>query len=400
MIDQSQYNIGVPAEDLALYTPGGYHPVRINDRFRHGRYEILNKLGFGSFSTVWLARDHQNHCNVSIKVVVANKSDAQHGELEILDHIKANGDPQHPGRKHIMQLMESFHHDGPNGRHLCVVSELLGPKTTTVAEKCQNHRLGSRLARRVSQQLLLAVDYLHSCGVAHGDIHMGNVLFRLSETERSSLERIEELNTPLQGNVTRKDGASLDKGMPDYLVEPIEYYAKNKEHLDEIQLVDFGESFFVASPPKSIYTPMSLHPPELVFRRTLSKVIDIWNLGSTTYELVIGRTPFEADFDDRELIPQFQKVVGGVPVEWVLDAINDGVLRERPKNFSAEGFLSLEEEIKRSYSDDFDRSTLELDEEGLQTLGRYLRKTLVVDPAHRATTKDLLRDAWVSATGV
>lgn len=57
MIDRFQYNIGVPAEDLAKYCHGGYHPVHLNDLLCDGRYRILDKLGFESFSTVWLARD-------------------------------------------------------------------------------------------------------------------------------------------------------------------------------------------------------------------------------------------------------------------------------------------------------------------------------------------------------
>jgi len=103
-----------------------------------------------------------------MKVVVAEKSDTQKGELAIMTHIEAKGNAKHPGHKHISRLLDSFHHDGPNGKHLCIVSELLGPKISTVAEKSTNYRLDSNLARRISRQLLLAVDYLHSCGVAHG----------------------------------------------------------------------------------------------------------------------------------------------------------------------------------------------------------------------------------------
>lgn len=46
-------------EDLEDYRPGGYHPVSIGDDFSSGRYVIVRKLGWGHFSTVWLARDNK-----------------------------------------------------------------------------------------------------------------------------------------------------------------------------------------------------------------------------------------------------------------------------------------------------------------------------------------------------
>lgn len=58
MINPADYTIGVPAEDLSRYCPGGFHPVHLNDLL-DSRYEVLHKLGFGSFSTVWLARDNR-----------------------------------------------------------------------------------------------------------------------------------------------------------------------------------------------------------------------------------------------------------------------------------------------------------------------------------------------------
>ncbi|KAG8861861.1 serine/threonine protein kinase, CMGC group [Serendipita sp. 411] len=44
-------------EDWEDYKPGGYHPVHIGDEFSDGRYVVVRKLGWGHFSTVWLARD-------------------------------------------------------------------------------------------------------------------------------------------------------------------------------------------------------------------------------------------------------------------------------------------------------------------------------------------------------
>jgi hypothetical protein len=77
------------------------------------------------------------------------------------------------------------------------------------------------------------------------DIHMGNVLFRLPELEVSSPERIiEDLGPPQVGKVMRRDGAPLEPGVPEYLVEPAEYSAKSHHHFREVQLIDFGECTF------------------------------------------------------------------------------------------------------------------------------------------------------------
>ncbi|KAK3898402.1 hypothetical protein C8A05DRAFT_19009 [Staphylotrichum tortipilum] len=51
---------------------------------------------------------------------------------------------------------------------LCVVLGLLGPKLSSIKDDCPQYRLGGRIARSVSRQLVLAVDYLHSMGIAHG----------------------------------------------------------------------------------------------------------------------------------------------------------------------------------------------------------------------------------------
>ena len=44
-------------ERMTRYRPGGFHPVCLGDTFKEGRYTIHHKLGWGGFSTVWLARD-------------------------------------------------------------------------------------------------------------------------------------------------------------------------------------------------------------------------------------------------------------------------------------------------------------------------------------------------------
>jgi serine/threonine-protein kinase SRPK3 len=47
---------GPDLEGPDRYQPGGYHPIYLGDVYCQ-RYRVIHKLGFGTYSTVWLARD-------------------------------------------------------------------------------------------------------------------------------------------------------------------------------------------------------------------------------------------------------------------------------------------------------------------------------------------------------
>jgi serine/threonine-protein kinase SRPK3 len=51
--------------------PGGYHPVHLSDTFKDGTYEVVHKLGYGTFSTVWLVKDKKQGPYASLKILLA-----------------------------------------------------------------------------------------------------------------------------------------------------------------------------------------------------------------------------------------------------------------------------------------------------------------------------------------
>jgi serine/threonine protein kinase len=58
---QSQWRfkpLNVPTEWIESYRPGGFHPIHPGDTLKDSRYTIVCKLGYGAFSTVWLAEDN------------------------------------------------------------------------------------------------------------------------------------------------------------------------------------------------------------------------------------------------------------------------------------------------------------------------------------------------------
>ncbi|PNH77056.1 hypothetical protein VD0001_g463 [Verticillium dahliae] len=103
----------ISEENLARYCPGGYHPVRIGDLFNNGKYKIVSKLGYGVYSTVWLACNLETKRHVALKVLTADSFGHQKDtfELDILKRIKAQH-IQHAGNGHILGLLDDFeHHD-------------------------------------------------------------------------------------------------------------------------------------------------------------------------------------------------------------------------------------------------------------------------------------------------
>ena len=89
----------------------------------------------------------------------------QSRELQILQSL------QQIGHLHcIVQLLDSFIHQGPNGSHQCFIFELLGPTIDTVVADYHlgGERLEPKTILKLTRQLLLAIASVHRAGYAHG----------------------------------------------------------------------------------------------------------------------------------------------------------------------------------------------------------------------------------------
>ncbi|CCU98413.1 unnamed protein product [Malassezia sympodialis ATCC 42132] len=172
-------------EDYEDYCRGGYHPVSVGDVFSNGRYVIVRKLGWGHFSTVWLAKDRVANRHVALKVVKS----APHYTETALDEIKllqrlVSANQNHPGCRHCVSLLDHFRHKGPNGSHVCMVFEVLGENLLGLIKRYQHRGVPVHIVKQIAKQVLLGLDYMHrSCGIIHTDLKPENVLICIEDVE-------------------------------------------------------------------------------------------------------------------------------------------------------------------------------------------------------------------------
>ncbi|KAK6507632.1 hypothetical protein TWF481_006058 [Arthrobotrys musiformis] len=401
-------------EDVERYRRGlgGYHPVVLGDTLMDKRYTILRKLGYGAFSTVWLARDERLSKLRAVKICTAITPKDTHLESDKAQKIQKLAE-KHLGHEHILFPAEAFKHVGPNGTHDCLVMEIMVDPFKD-GETCPPLFL-----KNIAYQLLLALDCLHQCGYVHSD---GKPVDEHAPAYLVSTESdIEEDGGDESGSESEggeEDGESSDPEVqePEVLESSI------------FKLADLGSCFPKDQKQDFFATPKGVKAPELFFEfaspGTYEKM-DIWALGCTLHELLVGYSMFAfgyepiepGDVQGRQLqvLSNMIDRLGPIPSHLVpnLGAIKDYVDKD--------GRLKPSEAVDRVRSED--KTTLsELLLNGIETTempwdeeaGRHkhidvikavpenerddfhdlLLKMMDWDPARRITAAEALEHPW------
>ncbi|KAI0531648.1 kinase-like domain-containing protein [Xylaria digitata] len=373
------YTCDVDAESICRYRPGGYHPIRLGDQLKGGRYKILHKVGWGGYSTTWAARDQVHQRYVAVKISVSEAKNSH--ETSILRLISPFPGDTHTGRKPIVQLLDSFCIEGPNGKHQCLVMELLGPSIPELINSyLRDERLPSQAARSIAHQVLTGVDFLTQLNIGHGDIHARNIVLAMPRFDSlDEREFIDILGQPEIGLVQRTDGSILDIHVPSYIVRPTPFRAK--EVLQSLQapivkIIDFGESFLPNQAPATLRTPLVVRAPEVLFDDPISRRVDLWSLGCLIFELFTGQPPF-----DSMMI---------TPASLILQILRFST-DKLPDRWEAK-WQTMQKKLR--YIDDDPPCTLQgwLEEVYFNTERRC--ELTRQDPAWRSSAKDIADDPW------
>ncbi|XP_041021193.1 SRSF protein kinase 1-like isoform X1 [Juglans microcarpa x Juglans regia] len=327
-------------EGMESYRKGGYHAVRVGDQFAGGRYIAQRKLGWGQFSTVWLAYDTRASEYVALKIQKSASQFAQAAlhEIEILSAI-ANGDPSNSSC--IVRLIDNFKHTGPNGQHVCMVLEFLGDNLLRLIRHNRYKGLGLNKVREICKCILIGLDYLHrELGIIHTDLKLENILLfstidPTKDPVRSGLAPILERpeGNPNGGNTTniiekklkrraRRAAAKISErkaSMGGVVVEGAEKSQKNLDGIDaRCKVVDFGSACCADKQFAEEIQTRQYRAPEVILRAGYSFSVDMWSFACTAFELATGDMMFAPkggqDFsEDEDHLALMMELLGKMP---------------------------------------------------------------------------------------
>ncbi len=97
---------------------------------------------------------------------------------------------------HCAQLLNSFIHHGPNGKHFVMVFEILGVNFLELIKRYDYKGVPIPLVRILAKQCLIGLDYMHRmCNVIHTDFKPENVVISLTDAEVKEISKTGQLTT-------------------------------------------------------------------------------------------------------------------------------------------------------------------------------------------------------------
>ncbi|XP_061074734.1 dual specificity tyrosine-phosphorylation-regulated kinase 4-like [Conger conger] len=240
------------------------------------RYEILEKLGQGSFGLVLKCLDHKTKEQVALKIIHNQKSANRMAlrELEILDVIRKEDSENCYNVIHMKEHM-TFRN------HICIVFELQGMDLYKLIRNNNFHGFTLFQTHHYAVALVTSLQMLHRKQIIHCDLKPENIL--LSE----------------------------------------------KKH-GNIKLADFGCSFYEHQKGYTYVQTRFYRAPEVILGIPYGTAIDMWSLGCILAELNTGY-PLFCGTNEVDQLACIMEVLGMPP---------DDIVQLAPRNkafFDSEG---------------------------------------------------------------
>ena len=202
-------------------------------------YEVLRPLGMGAYSKVYQVRHRFSRQEFAIKIIEKTKMTASKLKKRLKNEVSLQASLNHPC---IVRLYNTFEDDDLIYLllEMCSGGELWGKIK-------EEGRLDEEETRNICSQIVQGIEYLHTLGILHRDLKLGNLLL----SDDRSLVKIADFGLAVRLKTFSEERNTMC-GTPNYI------------------------------------------SPEIINRQPYGLASDMWSFGCIVYACLTGSPPFES----------------------------------------------------------------------------------------------------------
>jgi serine/threonine-protein kinase SRPK3 len=272
---------------------------------------VLEKLGHGSSSSVWLVWDSIQHQYVALKLLlhksVESRKWAKEEEIQILKHIVKE---DALNCENVVKMYDHFEHE----KHQCMVFEHLGVNLRTLLTQNSSSQdyptaaagLPLQIVKHLAREILSGLDFLHhQLSVVHNDLKPENILLMIPSARNSKLPLDDDaclLPAKFSPEIASENDcllpakSSYSRGQKSLSISSSSATViaccndpKSVQAAFGCKIADLGSACYVKSlPSKRIVQTWPYRCPEILLGAALSPAADIWSFGCMVFELATG----------------------------------------------------------------------------------------------------------------
>lgn len=281
----------------------------------NNRYIVLNKIGKGSYCTVWATYDINLKKIFALKIYNEEDTDDAQNEIQVLNKIKCFN------LSNVILYNEYFKYEYGDDEYVMQIIDLCGYSLNYIIKLFRNkYEFNTTEFDRDKYVNFIYESYLklnnllnnlHKNGYCHTDIKPENILIDIPVLENNIyLNKITTIHNDLISCNKKKKITNLIKTLQieckkiinSFKITESDIIDYLKEFNFSIKLSDFGTALIIGD--ETIYKKHTQYykSPKILLKYPLDYTYDYWSLACTLYELLtmeILFDPYESDLEDK-----------------------------------------------------------------------------------------------------